>query len=170
MPPSAFPDPDVKMSEASQSPSPSPPGQLQAATQQTITLKSDPGAASLPATVPAASDLQHEPAQRAQQDSPAAQSRQAEAEHAMLRSDDVPETAGDIGMATEGEEGQGSDGEGGTQAEGQRLTRSRRGNAAGLFMLDHGSQLIPKKVTHAPIELTHHFTTWQSMNVQLSPI
>lgn len=153
------------MSEASQSPSPSPPGHLQAATQQTTTSKSDPDAALLSATVPAASDLKHEPAQHAQQDSPAAQSRQAEAEHALLRSDDVSEMAGDIGMATEGEEGQGSDGEGSTQAEGQRLTRSRRGNAAGLFMLDHGSQLIPKKVA---LELTH-LTTRQSMHVALSP-
>ena len=147
--PSAFPDVDVKMSEASQSPSPLPPGQV--ATQQPATIRSDQDAASpppSPATVPAASDLQHEPAQRAQQDSP---SGQAEAEHAMLRSGDAEtETAGDLGMATEGEEGQGSAGEGGPEAEGQRLTRSRRGNAAGLFMLDHGSQLIPKKVALVP--------------------
>ena len=40
-------------------------------------------------------------------------------------------------------EEQGSDDEG---VEGQRLTRSRRSNAAGLYMLDHGSQLVPKKV------------------------
>lgn len=153
LPPSAFPDPDVKMSEPSQSPSPSPPGQFQVATQQPATIKSDPDAASLPsspATVPAASGFKNEPTQLAQQDSPTAHSRQAEGEHAMLRSDHALGTAGDSGMATEGEEGQGSDGEGGTEAEGQRLTRSRRGNAAGLYMLDHGSQLIPKKVPLAP--------------------
>ena len=39
-------------------------------------------------------------------------------------------------------EEQGSDDE---SVEGQRLTRSRRSNAAGLYMLDHGSQLVPKK-------------------------
>ena len=103
------------------------------------------------------------------------QSRQAEAEHAMMRSDDAPEAAGDVGMA-EGEEGQGSAGEGGTEAEGQRLTRSRRGNAAGLYMLDHGSQLIPKKVAlapsspHTPLHstTTDHITTLSSTIVQVS--
>lgn len=146
LPPSVTPDLDVKMSEASQSPSPSPLGQLPAAMQHPATIKLEPSAA----TAPAASglELKHEPGQHAQHDSPTAQSRQAEAEHAVLRSDDTRELAGDIGMAAEGEEGQGSDGEGG--AEGQRLTRSRRGNAAGLYMLDHGSQLIPKKVAHLP--------------------
>ena len=157
LPPSVTPDPDVKMSEASQSPSPSPLGQLPAAMQHPATIKPDPSAA----TVPAASglELKLEPGQRAQQDSPTEQSRQAEAEHAVLRSDDTREMAGDIGMAAEGEEGQGSDGEGG--AEGQRLTRSRRGNAAGLYMLDHGSQLIPKKVAHL---LPNPFTTLPHIN------
>lgn len=144
LPPSVTPDPDVKMSEASQSPSPSPQGQLQVhAMQHPATIKPEPSTATASGL-----ELKHEPGQHAQHDSPTEQSRQAEAEHAVPRSDDTREMAGDIGMAAEGEEGQGSDGEGG--AEGQRLTRSRRGNAAGLYMLDHGSQLIPKKVAHLP--------------------
>lgn len=64
-----------------------------------------------------------------------------------LKEEEGEHMAGGLGAGVdeerEGNEGHDSDDE---SAEGQRLTRSRRGNAAGLYMLDHGSQLVPKKV------------------------
>ena len=141
------------MSEASQSPSPSPLGQFLGATQQSADLNSESDAAAAPSATAASLSIKDEPTQHAQRDSPAALTRHGEIEHAALKGDDVPEGGEGVGVAAEveglgpaGEEGQGSDGEVG--AEGQRLTRSRRGNTAGLYMLDHGSQLIPKKASN----------------------
>lgn len=148
--PSAFPEVDVKMSEASQSPSPSPLGQFLGATQRSADLRSESDAASAPAATAPSLNIKDDPAQHARRDSPAELARHEEAEHGALKEEDVPEGEGEVGMAAEGEGlggagEEGSDGEVG--AEGQRLTRSRRGNAAGLYMLDHGSQLIPKKAS-----------------------
>lgn len=150
---SAFPEADVKMSEASQSPSPSPLDHLSVATQQSADIKSDSDAVPAPSAAAPGLKVKDKLTQHAQQDSPAALMKQEEAEHAALKAEDAPEMGEEGGMAAEGEggltrageEGQGSDGEIG--AEGQRLTRSRRGHAAGLYMLDHGSQLIPKKAS-----------------------
>lgn len=62
---------------------------------------------------------------------------------------------GAMGVGADGDQGEQEGQEFDEESvEGQRLTRSRRGNAAGLYMLDHGSQLVPKKVrTH-----THNCT------------
>lgn len=159
MPPSAFSNPDVKMSDASGNPSPSLSGHLTAASQQPADFKFETDAAPPSAATDAAgstainnqgsaqhaqqgsTDFKQEPMHTAQQGSLRELGRQG---HAELKAEDTEEMAGDIGMMAEGEEGHDSDEEG---AEGQRLTRSRRGNAAGLYMLDHGSQLIPKKAS-----------------------
>ena len=152
------------MSDASENPSPSLSDHLNAASQQPADLKSETDAAPPSAATDAGRSTaanQEESAQHAQQGSAdltfkdelmhTAQqgslhemARQGHAEHAELKADNTEEMAGDIGMMAEREEGHDSDEEG---AEGQRLTRSRRGNAAGLYMLDHGSQLIPKKAS-----------------------
>ncbi|KAL0046804.1 hypothetical protein WJX82_010406 [Trebouxia sp. C0006] len=64
-------------------------------------------------------------------------------------SEDIPQV-GFAGAGVDGErEGNEGDDLDDETAEGQRLTRSRRGNAAGLYMLDHGSQLVPKKIRQA---------------------
>lgn len=149
--PSAFPEVDVKMSEASQSPSPSPLGQFLGAPQRLADVRSKSDVVPAPAVTAPSWNIKDEPTQHAQHDSPAALARHEEAEHAALKEEDVPKGGGEVGMAAEGEGlggagEEGSDGEVG--AERQRLTRSRRGNAAGLYMLDHGSQLIPKKASN----------------------
>lgn len=66
------------------------------------------------------------------------------------------EQSGELQQGAEEEQGgmQGldaeGDGEGGSDeeaTEAKRITRSRKSNAAELYMLDHGSQLVPKKVS-----------------------
>lgn len=167
MPPSAFSNDDTKVSASSQSPSLSPLGQLPVAAQHPIDIdtrsESDatppPPVAADPASL--ASNLNPAASQHAQQGSPSSKFKQDSpqraqpmvshaldkadhAEHAELKAEDTEEATGDIDMVAEAEEGQDSGEEG---VDGQRLTRSRRGNAAGLYMLDHGSQLIPKKAS-----------------------
>ena len=46
------------------------------------------------------------------------------------------------------DDGEGDSDEEATEA--KRITRSRKSNAAELYMLDHGSQLVPKKVSLPP--------------------
>ena len=167
LPPSAFANADTKVFEASQSPSPSLLKVLPVADQHPAAVSSKHDSSpSLTAGEPATSgmDYKQEPSQHAQQglaglkEEPSQLAQQARvssneleseshAEHAELKEEDTEELAGNIGTAAEREEGHGSDEEG---EEGQRLTRSRRGNAAGLYMLDHGSQLIPKKARSVP--------------------
>lgn len=73
------------------------------------------------------------------------------AQHAQLREAEE-EPGGVHGPDAEGEgEGEG-EAEGGSDeeegAEAKRITRSRKSNAAELYMLDHGSQLVPRKVLY----------------------
>ena len=136
---------DVDMSEYSHSPSPSTLGSLPAAMKQESGLTPNLEETPRPpvTTDHSAHNFKQESTQHAQH-TDVALNRQG---HAELKEEDAGQQAGDIGAAADGEgeqhEGQESDEE---SIEGQRLTRSRRGNAAGLYMLDHGSQLVPKKV------------------------
>lgn len=71
-----------------------------------------------------------------------------EAEEAQLQQAAQEEQEGHQGQ-DEGEGEGEAEVEGGSDddaTEAKRLTRSRRNNAAQLFMLDHGSQLVPRKV------------------------
>ncbi len=139
------------MSEASPSPSPSGFATLPVKTHQESGLT--PESEDIPPVGPAggATDnakFKQEAAQQAQH-ADLASARLAHAGHDghELKEEEGEHMAGGIGAGVdeerEGNEGHDSDDE---SAEGQRLTRSRRGNAAGLYMLDHGSQLVPKKV------------------------
>ncbi|KAL3145939.1 hypothetical protein ABBQ38_015299 [Trebouxia sp. C0009 RCD-2024] len=114
--PSAFPEVDVKMSEASQSPSPSPLGQFLGATQRSADLRSESDAASAPAATAPSLNIKDDPAQHARRDSPAELARHEEAEHGALKEEDVPEGEGEVGMAAEGE-GLGGAGEEGSDGE-----------------------------------------------------
>ena len=134
------------MSAAPPSPSPADPA------SPPVAVKPESGASPSSSPTPPllgainSATVKQEPAKHEQHADMAA-GRQGHAEHAELKEAGGDQLAGDIDMAVDGEgagqEGSGSDEE---TIEGQRLTRSRRGNAAGLYMLDHGSQLVPKKV------------------------
>ena len=80
-----------------------------------------------------------------------------------LQEEEGEHMAGGIGAGVDGErEGNEGDDLDDETAEGQRLTRSRRGNAAGLYMLDHGSQLVPKKVSPLCIPKHCMFIMWSN--------
>ncbi|KAL3155854.1 hypothetical protein ABBQ32_012863 [Trebouxia sp. C0010 RCD-2024] len=114
--PSAFPEVDVKMSEASQSPSPSPLGQFLGAPQRLADVRSKSDVVPAPAVTAPSWNIKDEPTQHAQHDSPAALARHEEAEHAALKEEDVPKGGGEVGMAAEGE-GLGGAGEEGSDGE-----------------------------------------------------
>jgi len=146
---SAPPTRDIEMSETSPSPSPSGFATLPVKTHQESGLT--PESEDIPPVGLAGQALDNakfkqEAAQQAQH-ADLASTRLAHAGHAELKEEEGEHMAGGMGAGVdedrEGNEGHDSDDE---SAEGQRLTRSRRGNAAGLYMLDHGSQLVPKKV------------------------
>jgi len=148
---SAPPTQDIEMSEASPSPSPSGFATLPVKALQESGLT--PESEDIPPVGFAgqATDnakFKQEPAQQAQH-ADLASTRLAHAGHDghELKEEEGEHMAEGVGAGVdeerEGNEGDDLDDE---SAEGQRLTRSRRGNAAGLYMLDHGSQLVPKKV------------------------
>ena len=147
---SAPPTQDIEMSEASPSPSPSGFASLPVKIHQESGLT--PESEDIPPVGFAgqATDnakFKQEAAQQAQH-ADLASVRLVHAGHGHeLKEEEGEHMAGGLGAGVdeerEGNEGHDSDDE---SAEGQRLTRSRRGNAAGLYMLDHGSQLVPKKV------------------------
>ncbi|DBA80727.1 hypothetical protein WJX77_005653 [Trebouxia sp. C0004] len=139
----APPTQDIETSEASPSPSPSGFATLPVKTHQESGLT--PESEDIPPVGFAGQATDHakfkqEAAQQVQHADLGHELEEKEGEH----------MAGGIGAGAdeerEGNEGHESDDE---SAEGQRLTRSRRGNAAGLYMLDHGSQLVPKKIRQA---------------------
>ena len=163
---------DAEMSEAGHSPSPAdlptqpndvkpdPDIKQEPHVKQESTGRREPGAVSDSRSAGQAA-FKQEASQRAQHGlaAEAILDRQEGGRQAVLKQEEegAGQGAEDIAEAGVGEdgdaEGQGSDDE---SAEGQRLTRSRRSNAAGLYMLDHGSQLVPKKVsTH--LFFLHHF-------------
>ncbi len=139
------------MSEASPSPSPSGFVTLPVKTRQESGLTPESEDTPPVGSAGQANDnasFKQEAAQQAQH-ADLASTRLAHAGHDghELKEEEGEHMAGAIGAGVdeerEGNEGDDLDDE---TAEGQRLTRSRRGNAAGLYMLDHGSQLVPKKV------------------------
>ncbi|KAA6418167.1 MAG: PHD zinc finger-containing [Trebouxia sp. A1-2] len=149
----APPTQDVEMSEASPSPSPSSFATLPIKTHQESGLtpeSEDNPPAGFAGQATDNASFKQEAAQQAQH-ADLASTRLAHAGHGHeLKEEEEEHMAGAIGAGVdeerEGNEGRDSDDE---SAEGQRLTRSRRGNAAGLYMLDHGSQLVPKKIRQA---------------------
>lgn len=149
---SVVPSLDAEMSEASHSPSPSSfPPQAPITKQEpglTSAVDHSPRPASLADQAEHHADSKQEAAQHAQH-ADLAPNGQGHAGHAELIEEQGEEAlAGGMGVGADGEEGEQEGQEFDEESvEGQRLTRSRRGNAAGLYMLDHGSQLVPKKVT-----------------------
>jgi len=166
---SAPPTQDIEMSEASPSPSPSGFATLPVKIHQESGLTPESEDTPPVGFAGQATDnakFKLEAAQQAQH-ADLASARLAHAGHDghELKEEEGEHMAGGVGAGVdeerEGNEGDDLDDE---TAEGQRLTRSRRGNAAGLYMLDHGSQLVPKKVQHLcmPKQLHCMFIMWSN--------
>ena len=165
---SAPPTQDIEMSEASPSPSPSGFATLPVKTFQEsgLTPESEdiPQVGFAGQATDKAKFKQEEAAQQAQH-ADLASARLVHAGHDghELQEEEGEHMAGGIGAGVDGErEGNEGDDLDDETAEGQRLTRSRRGNAAGRYMLDHGSQLVPKKVSPLCIPKHCMFIMWSN--------